>query len=59
MGIGAHETILATWMDLAGLSSRAAADQLGHRRVSVTTDTYFGRKIENTGAAVVLEAIGE
>jgi integrase len=30
---------LATWMDLAGLSSRAAADQLGHRRVSVTTDT--------------------
>ena len=50
---------LATWMDLAGLSSRAAADQLGHRRVSVTTDTYFGRKIENTGAAAVLEAIGE
>ena len=50
---------LATWMDLAGFSSRAAADQLGHRRVSVTTDTYFGRKIENTGAAAVLEAIGE
>jgi integrase len=50
---------LATWMDLAGLSSRAAADQLGHRRVSVTTDTYFGRKIENTGAAAVLEAIEE
>jgi integrase len=50
---------LATWMDLAGLSSRAAADQLGHRRVSVTTDTYFVRKIENTGAAAVLEAIGE
>jgi integrase len=49
---------VATWMDLAGLSSRAAADQLGHRRVSVTTDTYFGRKIENTGAAAVLEAIG-
>jgi integrase len=48
---------VATWMDMAGLSSRAAADQLGHRRVSVTTDTYFGRKIENTGAVAVLEAI--
>jgi integrase len=50
---------VATWMDMAGLSSRAAADQLGHRRVSVTTDTYFGRKIENTGAVAVLEAIGQ
>jgi integrase len=50
---------VATWMDLAGLSSRAAADQLGHRRVSMTTDTYFGRRIEDTGAAAVLEAIGE
>ena len=50
---------LATWMDLSGLSARAAADQLGHRRVSVTTDTYFGRKIANTGAAELLEIIGE
>jgi hypothetical protein len=39
--------------------ARAAADQLGHRRVSVTTDTYFGRKITNTGAAELLEIIGE
>jgi integrase len=50
---------LATWMDQSGLSARAAADQLGHRRVSVTTDTYFGRKIANTGAAELLEVIGE
>jgi integrase len=50
---------LATWMDQSGLSARAAADQLGHRRVSVTTDTYFGRKIANTGAAELLEIIGE
>jgi integrase len=50
---------LATWMDQSGLSARAAADQLGHRRVSVTTDTYFGRKIAHTGAAELLEIIGE
>jgi integrase len=50
---------LATWMDQSGLSARAAADQLGHRRVSVTTDTYFGRKITKTGAAELLEIIGE
>jgi integrase len=50
---------LATWMDQSGLSARAAADQLGHRRVSVTTDTYFGRKIAKTGAAELLEIIGE
>jgi integrase len=50
---------LATWMDQGGRSARAAADQLGHRRISVTTDTYFGRKIAHTGAAELLEIIGE
>ena len=49
---------VATLMDHAGLSSRAAADQLGHANTSMTTDVYFGRKITTTGAATVLEAVG-
>ena len=44
-------------MDEAGLSARAAADQLGHAKVSMTQDHYFGRKIAKTGAADVLEAM--
>jgi integrase len=48
---------VATLMDQAGLSSRAAADQLGHANTSMTTDVYFGRKIAVTGAAAVLEAL--
>jgi integrase len=50
---------VATLMDHAGLSSRAAADQLGHANTSMTTDVYFGRKIAATGAATVLETLGE
>ncbi|WP_369821671.1 hypothetical protein [Pseudonocardia sp. EC080610-09] len=42
-------------MDAAGLSSRQAADQLGHAKVSMTQDNYFGRKVARTGAAGVLE----
>jgi integrase len=49
---------VATLMDQAGLSSRAAADQLGHANVSLTTDVYFGRKAASTGAAAVLESLG-
>jgi integrase len=49
---------VATLMDHAGLSSRAAADQLGHANTSMTTDVYFGRKVAATGAAAVLEALG-
>jgi integrase len=49
---------VATLMDHAGLSSRAAADQLGHANTSMTTDVYFGRKVAATGAATVLEALG-
>jgi integrase len=49
---------VATVMDQAGLSARAAADQLGHASSSMTTDVYFGRKIAATGAAAVLEALG-
>jgi integrase len=48
---------VATLMDHAGLSSRAAADQLGHANTSMTTDVYFGRKIAATGAADILEAL--
>ncbi|WP_082399179.1 hypothetical protein [Pseudonocardia sp. EC080625-04] len=46
---------VATLMDAAGLSSRQAADQLGHAKVSMTQDNYFGRKVARTGAAGVLE----
>jgi integrase len=45
-------------MDQAGLSSRAAADQLGHANTSMTADVYFGRNALVTGAAVVLEVLG-
>ena len=48
---------VATVMDQAGLSSRAAADQLGHANISMTSDVYFGRKVLVTGAAAVLEII--
>jgi len=44
-------------MDGAGLSARAAADQLGHAKVSMTQDNYMGRRVARTGAAAVLEAI--
>jgi integrase len=45
-------------MNHAGLSARAAADQLGHANTSMTTDVYFGRKIAATGAAAVLQTLG-
>ena len=44
-------------MDKAGLSARAAADQMGHAKVSMTHDIYFGRGVRETGAAEVLEAL--
>jgi integrase len=40
---------VATLMDEAGLSARAAADQLGHAKVSMTQDHYYGRKRAKTG----------
>jgi integrase len=54
----AFRKTVATLMDHAGLSSRAAADQLGHANTSMTTDVYFGRKVAATGAAAVLESVG-
>ena len=41
----------------AGLSARAAADQLGHVKVSMTQDHYYGRKRARTGTADVLESM--
>ncbi|MEV6892728.1 tyrosine-type recombinase/integrase [Kribbella sp. NPDC051137] len=47
---------LATLLDDAGHSARQIADQLGHSRVSMTQDTYLGRKIRNAKA---VEAMNE
>lgn len=49
---------VATLMDEKGLSARAAADQLGHAKPSMTQDVYMGRGAAKTGAAVALEAFG-
>ena len=40
----AFRKTVATMMDDAGLSARAAADQLGHSKTSMTQDRYMGRK---------------
>ena len=52
-----YRKTVATLMDEAGLSARAAADQLGHAKVSMTQDIYMGRRVASTGAAAVLEQI--
>jgi integrase len=54
-----YRKTVATLMDAAGLSARQAAGQLGHAKVSVTQDNYFGRKVAQTGAAGVLEMFGD
>ena len=56
-GVTTHQfrKTVATLMDEAGLSARAAADQLGHSKTSLTADFYMGRKKRATGAAAVLE----
>jgi integrase len=48
----------ATLLDEAGVSARKIADQLGHSQVSLTQDSYMGRKIASEDAARVLEIIG-
>jgi integrase len=45
-------------MNQAGLSSRAAADQLGHANISMTSYVYFGENVLVTGAATVLQVLG-
>lgn len=46
---------VATLIDKEGLSSRLAADQLGHARVSMTTDVYMARNQVHTEIADVLD----
>lgn len=46
---------VATRLDEAGLSAREIADQLGHRRPSITLDTYMGRAVVSARAAQALE----
>jgi integrase len=53
-----YRKTVATLMDAAGLSARQAADQLGHAKVSMTQDNYFGRGTASTGAAGVLDVLG-
>lgn len=54
-----YRKTVATLMDIAGLSARAAADQLGHAKISMTQDNYMGRGTVRTGAAKVMESIME
>jgi hypothetical protein len=51
MAVTAEFDAVATLMDHAGLTARQAADQLGHAKVSMAQDNYFGRKVVRTGAA--------
>jgi integrase-like protein len=53
-----YRKTVASLMDEAGLSARAAADQLGHAQVSMTQNVYMKRKVVKTGAAGVLEPVG-
>jgi integrase len=48
---------VASLMDMNGLSARAAADQLGQEGVALVQDRYYGRKLADTGAAALLEAL--
>jgi integrase len=48
---------VASLMDESGLSARAAADQLGHARVSMTQDHYFRRARVVRSARPILESI--
>ncbi|EWM15225.1 tyrosine-type recombinase/integrase [Kutzneria sp. 744] len=44
-----YRKTVASMMDDAGLTARAAADQLGHAQVSMTQNVYFKRKVAKTG----------
>jgi integrase len=48
---------VATLMDDSGQPIRYTADQLGHSKQSMTQDKYLSRKVSDTGAAAVLEAL--
>lgn len=44
----------ATIMDEAGMPAREIADHMGHEKVSMTQDTYLGRRVTSRRAAEVL-----
>ena len=46
-------------MDDAGLPASSAADKLGHAQTAMTQNVHFGRKAPKTGAAEVLEVLGD
>ncbi len=49
----------ATLLNDSGLTVREIADQLGHKRVSETQDTYFGRAQPSPKVAKLLDVIDE
>lgn len=51
----AFRKTVATTLEEAGLTARAVADQMGHSRVSITQDTYFGRKPTTEEHAAALQ----
>jgi integrase len=50
---------VATLIDRAGLSTRVAADQLGHSKPSMTQDRYMNRDLHVTAGAAVLEILAD
>ncbi|MCW1820792.1 MULTISPECIES: tyrosine-type recombinase/integrase [Mycolicibacterium] len=48
---------VATKMDRAGMSARAAADQLGHAKPSITLDVYTARGGANRAVADLLDGL--
>lgn len=50
---------VATLIDAAGLSTRIAADQLGHSKPSMTQDRYMNRDLVVTAGAAVLEVLAD
>jgi integrase len=48
---------VGTLLNDDGLTVREIADQLGHKRVSITQDTYFGRSSASPKVAALLEVI--
>jgi integrase len=52
-----YRRTVATLMDQNGCTAREAADQLGHAKVSMTQDVYFGRSRVVTQGAAVMEQI--
>jgi len=50
---------VATLIDRAGLSTRVAADQLGHSKPSMTQDRYMNRDLHVTAGATVLEMLAD